>query len=112
MQPRWYDYPSHIDCCIDCYVEIKRSLVVDLIDFGREVEDSFRQDLVLFAAPHYNKMHRLHFLRCVLLQPSCKGLRALSPSLFWKFTYIRNGLDGRISEIEDEDILDRVFSFF
>ena len=97
MQPRRYG--SGVDCCVICYVEIKRSLVVDRIDFGFQVEDSFRQDLVLFAAPH-KKLQQLHFLRCALLAHD---------SPFRLFTYCSNGLAGNISETED--ILDRMFSF-
>ena len=109
-QPRFYG--ENLDqCCVDCYVEIKRKLVVDRIDFGREVAHSFRQDLVLLMTPHTmwrqltsQSRRRLHFLHVALVVPFGSPFRRLG-----HLGSIGNISAGYISRAED--ILKRVLSF-
>lgn len=96
QQPQKY---GNVLCCIDCYIDIKRHLVLDRIDFGAALAPSFQTDLALFLAPHL-KLQRLHFLRCALLSQG---------SVFRNLTFFFYGNAGNISWTED--VLDRVISF-
>ena len=92
-------YPT-VWYCVPCDAWIRRTLVLDKIDFGLAVEEQFRQDLAEFLVYDVRRRQQLHYLWCLLLA---------QPSPFEKFTYFSNGMAGNISQTED--VLDRILGF-
>ena len=92
-------YPT-VRYCVPCDARIRRTLVLDKIDFGLAVEEQFRQDLAELLVYDERRRQQLHYLWCLLLAQR---------SPFRKFTYYSNGMAGNISEAED--VLDRILGF-
>ena len=92
-------YPE-VGLCMRCEIAVRRKLVLDKIDFGRDVGEPLRNDLAEFLAYDAVRRQKLQFLRCSLL-----AFR----SPFRQFTYAWNGLAGNISITED--VFDRVLGF-
>ena len=92
-------YPT-VCFCVSCDARIRRKLVLDKIDFGRAVEEQFRQDLAELLVYDARRRQQLRYLWCLLLAQR---------SPFRKFVYFSNGMPGNISETED--VLDRILGF-
>ena len=92
-------YPE-VWLCMRCEIALRRKLVLDKIDFGRDVGAPLRNDLAEFLAYDAVRRQKLQSLRCSLL-----AFR----SPFRQFTYAWNGLAGNISITED--VFDRVLGF-
>ena len=52
---------------VSCDARIRRKLVLGKINFGRAVEEQFRQDLVDFLVYDVRRRQQLRYLWCLLL---------------------------------------------
>ena len=88
--------------CMSCETRVRRELVLDKINFGRDVEWQFRQDLAEFLAYDVVRRQKLHFLRCSLLAWG---------SPFRNLTTLSDHLTGTGYVIVDSDVIDYILSF-
>ena len=88
--------------CMSCETRVRRKLVLDKINFGRDVEMQFRQDLAEFLAYDVVRRQKLHSLRCSLLAWG---------SPFRNLTTLSNRLTGTGYVIVDSDVIDHILSF-
>ena len=65
--PRLLAWKLNFTYCVRCYADLQRRLVLDRIDFGRQVDLTFRQDLAMYLVYDSQRLERLWFLRMVLL---------------------------------------------